>query len=51
MIVEVFSQSTKNYDKDEKFAAYRSIPTFQEYLLIDKYTQKVEHYYKADINK
>jgi Uma2 family endonuclease len=51
MIAEVLSQSTKNYDKDEKFAAYRTIPTFQEYLLIDQYAQKVEHYYKADVNK
>lgn len=51
MIAEVLSQSTKNYDKDEKFAAYRSIPSFQEYLLIDQYQIKVEHYYKAQANQ
>nr|WP_269322011.1 Uma2 family endonuclease [Planktothrix serta] len=48
MIAEVLSTSTRNYDKDEKFAAYRTIPTFQEYLLIDQYTIHIEHYYKTD---
>ncbi|MDJ1175432.1 Uma2 family endonuclease [Roseofilum capinflatum] len=51
MIAEVLSKSTKNYDKDEKFAAYRSISSFQEYLLIDQYQTKVEHYYKAKVNQ
>lgn len=51
MIAEVLSNSTKSYDKDEKFAAYRTIPTFQEYLLIDQYTQQVEQYSKTDPNK
>jgi Uma2 family endonuclease len=51
MIAEVLSNSTKSYDKDEKFAAYRSIPSFQEYVLIDQYTMHVEQYYKADNNK
>ena len=30
-IAEVLSDSTKAYDRDGKFAAYRSIDTFQEY--------------------
>ena len=34
LIAEVLSKSTKAYDRDDKFAAYRSIPSFQEYLLI-----------------
>jgi Uma2 family endonuclease len=48
MIAEVLSKSTKNYDRDEKFSAYRAIPTFQEYLLIDQYTLHVEQYAKTD---
>jgi len=48
IIAEVLSASTRNYDKDEKFAAYRTIPTFQEYLLIDQYSIHIEHYYKTD---
>ncbi|OZH52427.1 hypothetical protein AFK68_24410 [Hydrocoleum sp. CS-953] len=47
IIAEFLSNSTRNYDKDEKFAAYRTIPTFQEYLLIDQYTIEVEQYYKT----
>ncbi|TVP60666.1 MAG: Uma2 family endonuclease [Nodularia sp. (in: Bacteria)] len=51
MIAEVLSKSTKSYDRDEKFAAYRTISSFQEYILIDQYTMHVEHYCKTDQNK
>ncbi|MBD2594890.1 Uma2 family endonuclease [Nostoc spongiaeforme FACHB-130] len=46
IIVEVLSKSTKNYDYEDKFAAYRTIPTFQEYLLIDQYRIHVEQFSK-----
>ena len=51
MIVEVLSQSTEAYDRSGKFAAYRTIPTFQEYLLIDQYSLHVEQYYKTEPRK
>jgi Uma2 family endonuclease len=51
MIAEVLSKSTKGYDRDEKFAAYRTIGSFQEYILIDQYTMHVEQYCKTDNNK
>ena len=51
MIAEVLSKSTKSYDRDEKFAAYRTIPSLQEYILIDQYTMHVEQYFKTDNNK
>ncbi len=51
MIAEVLSKSTKNYDRDEKFSAYRTISTFQEYLLIDQYKLHVEQYSKVDSHK
>ncbi|AVZ30929.1 Uma2 family endonuclease [Nodularia spumigena] len=51
MIAEVLSKSTKSYDRDEKFAAYRTISSFCEYILIDQYTMHVEHYCKTDNNK
>ena len=35
LIVEVLSKSTAGYDRSEKFALYRNIPTFREYLLVD----------------
>jgi Uma2 family endonuclease len=51
MIAEVLSKSTKSYDRDEKFAAYRTIPSLQEYILIDQYTMHIEQYFKTDNNK
>lgn len=51
LIAEVLSKGTKAYDRDEKFAAYRSIPSFQEYLLIDQYRVQVEQYSKTEANK
>ncbi len=51
VIAEVLSKSTKNYDRDEKFSAYRTIPTFQDYLLLDQYTRHVEQYSKTDSHK
>ncbi|NJL89379.1 MAG: Uma2 family endonuclease [Coleofasciculaceae cyanobacterium SM2_1_6] len=51
LIAEVLSLGTRSYDKDAKFAAYRSIASFQEYLLIDQYTVCVEHYARADDQK
>lgn len=35
VIVEVLSESTEAYDRGEKFHFYRSIPTLDEYMLID----------------
>jgi Uma2 family endonuclease len=45
-IVEVLSKSTQNYDRSEKFVAYRTIPSFGEYLLIGQYSVRVEHHVK-----
>lgn len=47
LIAEVLSKSTRSYDKDEKFAAYRTISSLQDYLLVDQYTMHVEHYSKT----
>ncbi|MEH2413607.1 Uma2 family endonuclease [Nostoc sp.] len=46
-IAEVLSKSTQNYDRGEKFVAYRTISTFGEYLLIDQYRTHVEHHVKT----
>jgi Uma2 family endonuclease len=43
LLAEILSESTKNYDRGEKFEAYRTIATFQEYLLIDQKRPYVEH--------
>ncbi|BAY35206.1 hypothetical protein NIES2107_71170 (plasmid) [Nostoc carneum NIES-2107] len=47
VIVEVLSQSTKAYDREAKFQAYRTIPSFQEYLLIDQTRIHVEQFSKT----
>lgn len=47
IIIEVLSKSTQAYDKEGKFEAYRTIKTFQEYLLIDPTHIHVEHYHKT----
>jgi Uma2 family endonuclease len=46
-IGEVLSKSTQDYDRGEKFVAYRTIANFKEYLLIDQYRVHVEHYIKT----
>ncbi|MGD1908541.1 MAG: Uma2 family endonuclease [Leptolyngbyaceae cyanobacterium] len=51
VIVEVLSKSTQAYDRGDKFAAYRTIPSFQEYLLVDQYTSHIESYVKAGENR
>lgn len=50
-IAEVLSKSTQNYDRSEKFTAYRTLPNFKEYLLIDQYRVYVEHYVKTAVNQ
>jgi Uma2 family endonuclease len=50
-IAEVLSKSTQDYDHGEKFSAYRTIPSFREYLLIDQYSIHVEHYIKTAANQ
>jgi Uma2 family endonuclease len=47
LIAEVLSKSTQDYDRGEKFVAYRTLESFQEYLLIDQYRIHVEHYVKT----
>jgi Uma2 family endonuclease len=46
LIVEVLSESTRNYDRGDKFQQYRGIPSFREYLLVDQAKAHVERYTK-----
>ena len=48
VIIEVLSASTKGYDRSKKFEAYRTIPTFEEYLLLDQTRVYIEHFSKTD---
>ena len=51
IIVEVLSDSTKDYDRGGKFLAYRSIPEFREYILIDQYSYHIEQFAKNSNGK
>jgi len=45
IIIEVLSRSTEAYDRGKKFQFYRSIPSFQEYILIDQYSVHIDQFY------
>lgn len=51
IIVEVLSKSTAGYDRGDNFQYYRSLPTFEEYILIDQYSYAVEQYIKQSDHK
>jgi Uma2 family endonuclease len=42
ILVEILSQSTKNYDRGSKFKLYRDIPSLKEYVLLDSESVSVE---------
>jgi Uma2 family endonuclease len=51
LVIEVLSNSTKNYDLGGKFLYYRSIPEFREYILIDQYSYHIEQFAKNPNDK
>jgi len=51
VIIEILSESTKDYDKGSKFQAYRKIRTLRDYILIDQYAYHVEYFSKNELGK
>jgi Uma2 family endonuclease len=51
VIFEILSESTKDYDRGFKFAAYRNIASLKDYILIDQYTVSVEYFFKKGQNE
>ena len=47
-IIEVLSPSTEAYDRVEKFAHYRQLPSLQEYLLVAQDQMCVEYYRRQE---
>ncbi len=47
LVVEVLSTSTTAFDRGHKFEAYRSMPSLQEYVLIDPEAQTAEVYRRS----
>ena len=48
LLVEVLSPSTEVYDRREKFAHYRQLPSLQEYVLVTQNKVLVEHYRRQE---
>ncbi|MBI5301448.1 MAG: Uma2 family endonuclease [Chloroflexi bacterium] len=46
VLVEVWSDSTKEYDRGAKFAMYRHIPSLKEYVMIDQTKPYIEHFHR-----
>ena len=42
LIIEVLSDSTEAFDRGDKFADYRSLPSLQEYVLINTRKARIE---------
>jgi Uma2 family endonuclease len=49
LIVEVLSDSTQSYDRGDKFALYRGLPSFIHYLLIHQDRPLIEYHQKAQL--
>lgn len=47
IIIEILSASTKGYDKNKKFSNYRTIPSFQEYILVTQTSKQIDQYVKV----
>lgn len=48
LIIEVLSESTERVDKREKFFAYTSIPSLEEYVLVAQDRKEVTVFRKAN---
>jgi len=51
LIVEVLSKSTGDFDREDKFRFYRSIPEFREYVLVNPSEFLVTQYIKRESNQ
>ncbi len=51
LIIEVLSPGTEGFDRGDKFAYYRSLPSLREYVLVSQNESMIEIYHKQDENK
>jgi len=47
VLVEVLSPSTEDYDRGEKSAHYRAIPSLREYLLVSHRERRIERWWRV----
>ena len=48
VIFEVLSESTRDYDRGSKFAAYRKISTLKDYITVEQGQVGIEHFSRID---
>jgi Uma2 family endonuclease len=48
IIIEVLSESTEGYDRGEKFDCYRTLPSFEQYVLVDSTRRRIQTITKHD---
>jgi len=51
LVVEVLSDSTEAYDRGEKAAHYRHLPSLREYVLVSQHRARIEVYRKNDAGR
>jgi Uma2 family endonuclease len=51
LVVEVLSDSTEAYDRGEKAAHYRHLPSLREYVLVSQHRPRIEVYRKNDAGR
>ncbi len=48
VIVEVLSDSSETYDRGDKFAHYKRLPSLRDYVLVSQHEARVEVYSRAE---
>jgi Uma2 family endonuclease len=48
VLVEILSEGTEAYDRGEKFAHYRRVPSLREYVLVSQNQPRIEVFRRAD---
>jgi Uma2 family endonuclease len=51
LIIEVLSETTRDYDRGAKFNFYKGIPSLQEVVLVESESARVECYHRAEGDK
>lgn len=51
LVVEVLSDSTGAYDRGQKFAAYRTLESLREYVLVDPATRTVDSFRRDEAGR
>jgi Uma2 family endonuclease len=47
VVVEVLSPSTEEFDRGRKLDDYRRLPSLRDYLLVDQFEARIDHYVRS----